>query len=103
MSTDTKKRTDAEIKAELARLLALKGKLPHFDSRKTNNWELLRAQTAAVRFGLTLEELKQQFSDVDAQGAGEDAIYWMDGGAVLSPSESWAGVLEAQESDRTSA
>lgn len=91
------RKTDAEIKDELKRLKALKGRLPKTDKWGTKNWELLRAQTAAVRYRMTLADLKKQFADVDAQGAGEDAIYWMDGGAVFSPSESWTWVRKAQE------
>lgn len=84
------KKTQEEVKTELNNLRSIKPLIPHYDVYGINNHNLHNAQMQVLRYGLEMVDIIYQWrDDLDSLGAAEDANYWMSGGSVLSPVDSW--------------
>lgn len=86
-------RDDLLIQAEWCALRELRPSIPHYTVYHVNQWAQIDAQVRTLYDRLTLREIKARYSDLDVRSAAEDALYWMRGGDVLSPSDSWNGLL----------
>lgn len=86
-------RDDLMIQSEWKALRAMRNSIPHYTRYRVNQWAQIDAQVRTLYDRLTLREIKARYADLDVRSAAEDALYWMRGGDVLSPSESWKCLL----------
>ena len=92
---DAVKPTAAEVHAELRALRSLRGQIPHYAEFGIDNFDMLAAQTQVIEYNLSMAQIARQFGEeAELCGAAEDALYWQQGGDVLSPAESWANVAK---------
>jgi hypothetical protein len=87
------------VEHDCAILRGLKKYIPRFDRYRVDRHKLIDAQIQTMRGGLTYAHIKKNWpteTDGDAQGAAQDARFWMDGGKIASPSESWQSLAVGQ-------
>ena len=77
--------TKQQIDDEWRLLKQMKKSIPHRDDHRLDNHAAIDAMIQILRFDLELTT----WEDLDTRSAAEDAKYWMDGGEILSPAESW--------------
>lgn len=88
------KRSNSDIQNEWRTLRQMKRQIPRMSAwrPRTNQHDAIDAMISALRYDMSLPEIKAQYQD-EAQGAAEDARYWADGGDILSPTKLWASVV----------
>ena len=90
-----KPKSKKEIRAEYEALKEIKNQVPQFTSWGIDQREMILAQVQTLEHEYTMEDVWKWWpsieepQDGDVRGACEDAIYWKNGGDVLSPAQAW--------------
>jgi hypothetical protein len=99
-----KKPSEKQINAEIAKLEALKPKIPHFSIFGDNNYEKIDAQIEVLKEGLTEDEVYNRFEDTenpdqtaDLVSNARDASLWLVGESEEgTPSKGWEDLAKSQ-------
>ena len=104
-----KRKSEAEIKAEIGRLKDVKPGVPEHSMFGDSNHDKIEATIAVLKEDLDNDQIFDRFEKLDEEGVAEenqveldaalDAMYWRDGGGGDGepPSKGWEDLAEAKK------
>ena len=94
-----KKQTDKLVNAEIAKLKKMKPKIRRYTAFGDDNWEKVDAEIRVLEKRMDQDDVDEHWDgendrDRELHSSACDAVEWLEGGSVASPSSEWESLVE---------